>query len=258
MKMDKANIVRNFSRSAHFYDRYADVQKKAAAELLDRLRSKKFDSILEIGCGTGNYCFLLKEKFAQARLKALDISEKMIEVCRDKLKDKKVELMVADGERIDLPEKFDLITSNACFQWFEDLGKALGQYKNMLQKGGLLSFSVFGPLTFRELGASLRSLSKDADVAATRFIDKERLKAMLAAHFSQTQVEEIVYEKEFSSLSDLLKNIKYTGTGGAGLNGQKKAFLGAKKLRDLEAVYLRRFKRIRATYQVFFCRGLKA
>ena len=80
--MNKEIIARNFSRCAYLYDRYADVQKKAALEILGQIQDYSFSKILEIGCGTGNYTLLLREKFKRASITALDISRKMIEVAQ--------------------------------------------------------------------------------------------------------------------------------------------------------------------------------
>ena len=253
--MDKKIIIKNFSRAAGLYDRYADIQKISALELLGRINQNGFHKILEIGCGTGAYTHLLREKFNETQLKAVDISAKMVEVAQNKLKDKKIDFVAADAEHICFDDKFDLITSNACFQWFEDLEKALIKYKNMLNRNGTLSFSVFGPLTFRELDASLKSLFKRTSVGAAYFITKEKLKILLEKNFKEARIEEKRYQERFSQLSDLLKKIKYTGANGAGLNTGN--FFGPQQLKKLETIYLNRFKHIRATYQIFFCQGLK-
>ena len=53
----------------------------------------------------------------------------------------------------------------------------------------------------------------------------------------------------------LLKKIKYTGTRGNG--AERKSFWTSKMVNDLEKIYRKRCKDIIATYQVFFCRGVK-
>ena len=83
---DKAKMVRDFSRSAPLYDRYANVQFRVADALLAELRGAR-ESIFEIGCGTGHYTRLLRERYRTARLKACDISARMVEVAREKLRD---------------------------------------------------------------------------------------------------------------------------------------------------------------------------
>src|SRR3990167_3889175 len=132
--MDKKAVIRNFSRYARSYDKYADVQKRAASELLESIREEGFREILEIGCGTGNYTLLLRERFKNASLKAIDISGKMIDVASEKLKDKNIEFIVADAETVDIRGDFDCITSNASFQWFSDLGKTIKKYSAAIKK----------------------------------------------------------------------------------------------------------------------------
>lgn len=253
--MDKETIIKNFSRYAYFYDKYADVQRSAARVLLKEIKEDNFNKILEIGCGTGNYTLLLRKRFSGARLKAIDISGKMIEVASKKLKDSDVEFTIADGQDLDLDEEFGLITSNACFQWFEDLEKPLIKYKSLLKKGGAVSFSIFGPSTFWELGVSLKYLLKGASIDAANFITKEKIEMVLRKNFKKVRIRETKYKEYFSKLKDLLDKIRYSGIRGEGANG--KISFTRKLLNELEGVYLNKFSAIKATYQIFFCMGLK-
>src|SRR3989338_2284992 len=253
--MDKGIIAGNFSRCAYFYDSYADVQRRAALEILGGIEARSFSKVLEIGCGTGNYNFLLREKFRKARITALDISDKMVEVAQGKLKDKDIEFIVADGESVNFPdEEFDLITSNACFQWFENLEAALEKYRGLLKKNGLISFSIFGPLTFWELNASLESLLQNTAIAANNFIDKAQINKILKRNFKEFNLKELRYQESFTSLLGLLHKIKYTGKEETAQ--AVKISLGQRYLKKLEEVYLNKFHRIEATYQIFFCQGL--
>lgn len=251
--MDKKTMVRNFSRHAYVYDRYSDVQRESAFELLGRIKKSRFNSIMEVGCGTGNYTLLLREKFKKARIKAVDISDKMIEVAEDKLRNKGIEFMVADAENMDLNEEFDLITSNACFQWFEYLERALLRYRALLGKSGVILFSTFGPFTFRELNFALRSVLKDSSVAADDFIQAGKAERILRDNFKEVKIKEMRYEESFASLADLLNKIKYTGVRGNGL-GSSISF-DRRALKEIEQAYLDKFRGIKATYQIFFCQG---
>ena len=251
--MDKKTIARNFSRYAHAYDQYADAQRMAGLELLNWLKRGRYSSILELGCGTGNYTLLLKSKFRGAEIKAVDISDKMIEVAAKKIQDENIEFMVSDAEKLNLVREFDLITSNACFHWFGDLEKALLRYKDLLRKDGIILFSLFGPLTFWELNSSLGSVLKDTSIAAAGFISAEKAKRILCDNFKDAEIKEIEYEESFVSLIDLLNKIKYTGVRGNGLGNKFSFNRGA--LKKIEKVYLNKFRRIKVTYQIFFCRG---
>jgi malonyl-CoA O-methyltransferase len=254
--MNKEIIIRDFSRCASTYDRYADVQRHSGIELLGLIERDGIRKILEIGCGTGNYTLLLTGKFRDAEFKAIDISGKMIEVAAKKLKNKNIEFITADAERFEPKGEFDLITSNACFQWFEDLEGALAKYKTMLRKDGAIFFSIFGSLTFRELNTALRDVVKDASTGIDGFIAKEKIETILKQNFREVKVKEARYEESFACLNDLLRKIKYSGIRRKGFGAR--TFFSRQLLSRLEASYLNRFKRIKATYQVFFCQGKKS
>lgn len=253
--MDKEILIKNFSRYARLYDNYADVQKKAAAELLARIKGNGFTEILELGCGIGNYTEILRKKFKDAKIKALDICPQMLKIAQEKLKDKEVEFILADAEAISLKGNFELITSNACFQWFGDLDATLAKYKNLLKSAGTITFSAFGPQTFQELSGALKYLLKDALIEADKFKTLDELRNILHKNFTAVKMEEIRYTEIFSSLKDLLIKIKYTGVRGNGMGN--KIYFSRTLLKRLEETYLNKFKQIKATYQVFFCRGKK-
>lgn len=251
--MDKDTIIRNFSRYARSYDKYADIQKRVASELLGLMREDGFRRILEIGCGTGNYTLLLREKFKNASLKAIDISGKMIDVASEKLKDKSIEFIVADAETIDIGGDFDCITSNASFQWFSDLENTIKRYSVALKEDGIILFSIFGPATFKELNSSLKHVLKDPSMVADGFMNKEEIEGLLRENFESVRIKEAVYEESFPHLKDLLHKIKFSGVRGNGINGG--AIFTPRLLKGLEKAYLDKFKRISATYQVFYCEG---
>lgn len=252
--MDKEIITRNFSRCAYFYDKYADVQKRVALEMLSGIRGRNFSKVLEIGCGTGNYTMLLREEFKKAKILALDISGKMVEFAREKLKDKHIDFLVSDGESPAIPAgSYDLITSNACFQWFIDLGATLRIYKNLLKKNGLISFSIFGPLTFWELSVSLGSTMENASIAANNFINKNKIEKIICNNFKGAAIKEMIYGETFTNIMELLNKIKYTGIRGD-VPGNK-IYMGAKYFKKLEDVYLNKFQQIKVTYQIYFCQG---
>lgn len=253
--MGKLKITSNFSRYADLYDKYADVQNKAAAKLLSSLKSSKFLKILELGCGTGNYTLMLRERFKDASIKAWDISDEMIKVAKGKLKDKSIEFIVADAERVIATKEFDLITSNACFQWLNNLDQVLQGYAKSLCTEGTVCFSIFGPQTFYELNTVLKATVKDSPVAADYFCNRDKLKVMLEDNFKSVKIDEGRYRERFGNLKGLLEKIKYSGVRGNGLS--KKVYFSRGLFEQLEKSYLDKFQGIYATYQVFFCRGEK-
>lgn len=261
--ISKDIITKNFSQCANYYDNYADIQNFCALKLIEKAGDNNFLKILEIGCGTGNYTKLLVDKFPEAQIKAIDISKEMLLVAKKKLGDRDIKLVSCDGEAIDLRGHFDLITSNSCFQWFDDLGKTLHRYKELLSvRGGIILFSISGPLTFWELDKSLKkALGNNKGIVAGNFIKRQEIEKVLKRSFKKINIEEKTIKKRYSSLIDLLKTIKYTGTRGDHI---VKRVWTPNLISKIESIYREDFshsiahqKSIIATYQFFFCKATR-
>lgn len=254
--INKETIKRNFSRYAHCYDRYAAIQNRCAQQLISKVTKRCFAKILDIGCGTGNFTSILRDSFPLAEIKAIDISPQMIKVAKQKLKGKKVEFIAADAETFDFKEKFDLISSNAAFQWFQDLKATCRRYASILSQGGCILFSTFGPRTFFELNKSLSDFyGKDLPLSAAGFPSAAEINAILSDSFYGVTLEEVVYKEKYASLSDLLNNIKYCGSRGNGYAAGK--FWLPAAMRQIEKLYRKNFNDIEATYQIFFCEAVR-
>ena len=246
----------NILKDKHLYDEYANIQRAAASSLIKEAYAGSVARILEIGCGTGNYTRFLLEKFNKASIVAVDKSKKMVEIARKKLEGENLEFIVADAEGLDLEGKFDLITSNAAFQWLKDFECAMLNYKNALTEEGVISFSVFGPATFWELGHSLKAvLGSHIKIGAADFLKKYEIEMTMNRYFKAVTVKEEVVKETFNSLTELLNKIRCTGAWGSAMKNillwKRDAF------KKTEEVYKSNFGKIEASYQIFFCRGIK-
>jgi malonyl-CoA O-methyltransferase len=162
---------------------------------------------------------------------------------------------VRDAEDATFSEKFSLITSNAALQWFEDLREAIVRQAEMLEPGGRIYFSIFGPRTFEELSNAWAACWPSSTLPSVGFLPLEGIAKILQRCFLVSQTREEIYQEIFPTLKDLLRKIKYTGVRGPVLNGQGVLWPG--KLKAIEQAYLERYKQIIVTYQVFFCQGAK-
>jgi malonyl-CoA O-methyltransferase len=165
--IDKSLVQKHFDLRASGYDQYANVQLYMAARLLQILdqqinasqdKSKPLH-ILEIGCGTGLLTQKICEKFPQAQLTVMDISSTMLDVLYDKLSvyTSRLNRLHADAEKhcFDSSQCFDMILSNATFQWFNDPTHSVARYIQHLRPQGWLAFATFAPLTFTEFHESM-------------------------------------------------------------------------------------------------------
>ncbi|MFH1877762.1 MAG: malonyl-ACP O-methyltransferase BioC [Candidatus Omnitrophota bacterium] len=251
--MDKNKVKENFSRYAGSYDKYASIQKIAAKKLAEEFNGSNFRTILEIGCGTGLYTGLLREKFGNAEITAVDISPDMVGTARKKMKSADISFIVCDAEKLTPGRKFDLVTSNASLQWVQNPPRLFKKIASMLTTRGEFHFSMYGPDTFNELKEVLGvHYGRRKWLSSAMFADLEETKSSLNKVFTKVNAEETYIKEDFFSLMDFLKSIKHTGTRGEGLGSA--FFLGKYAINEMEKTYIRRFGKITATHHIYFCR----
>lgn len=215
----KQIISRKFSRAAESYDSFSHVQKKSAGRLANSFpESFSPATALEIGCGTGNYTLLLRQAFPEAEIWAIDFSQAMVKFAQSKLTpDSKLHFLCADGEEYLAARKasFDLITSNATLQWFDDLESAFRHAAAMLSAGGHFHISLFGPKTLSELGSAFEdALQVRMELPASFFSSLDMIRSSAEKYFSEVLCEEQSISRRYDSLPDLLRHIQKTGAGG--------------------------------------------
>ena len=253
----KARLTQSFSRAAPTYDTYADVQPEVAACLMARLNNRKYQKILEIGCGTGFYTLMLARKFVNSHILAVDISPVMIARARIKFAEySRVHLEKADGEYLPafISGPFDLITASGALHWFEDLERTIQQYCRILFPSGSLVFALFGPDTLFELNRTLRYVfGNRVCLPVSSFPGETILLDFLSRAFDEWEVKELSLSRTYPDLLSLLRSLKYTGVAPRIATGP---FVRSRsRLLEIEKSYKKHFGAIRATYQVFICEG---
>lgn len=235
------------------YDDYAHAQRLAAQDLLLFTGSVTPNMILEPGCGTGLYSRILLEAFPKASILAVDLSETKIKTAQRKITSPAIRFEAADAE--ELPRSpYDLISSNATFQWFRQLPRTVARFASMLTKQGVLSFSFFGPGTYGELDDAIAEVFHGrARVTASGFAGHDVLSSAMAACFPRWNIEEKTYSQVFPSLYELLRSIKFTETRGVP-HGSRISWTRGTFAR-VEEAYLKKWGSIQASYQVYLCRG---
>lgn len=121
-------------------------------------RNYAHESILDIATGTGDFAIELA-KLSPAKITGIDIAEKMLEIGREKVRQKglsnKIELMEADSENLPFPDnKYDLATSAFGVRNFENLNKGLSEIYRVLKPGGrilILEASEPSNIPFKKL-----------------------------------------------------------------------------------------------------------
>ena len=166
LALDKQAIRRRFERAAAYYDTFSVVQREMAVRLVGAVQGEPV-SILELGCGTGYLTALLRRRFPEAEIEAVDFAPAMIERARERVPDAR--FLVCDIEELELePERYDLIVSSATVQWLTEPERTFARLAAALRSPGELQLSTFGPRTFWELDEVLGELGCERGLSLSR------------------------------------------------------------------------------------------
>ncbi len=138
-------------------NRTRDLDEQVARATLSQ---ERFNSILELGCGTGKNTTMLAG--IGAHVIAVDFSEAMIEKARQKSTLNNVRFIVSDiTERWPIAEgSVDLVTCNLVLEHVENLGFIFREAARVLTTGGRLFVSELHP--FRQYQGVVARFERDA------------------------------------------------------------------------------------------------
>ncbi len=158
----------------------------------------------------------------------------------------------ADAQKLPVQSAcLDVLYSNLCIQWCENLTELFAEWRRVMKPGALLLFSSFGPDTLHELRSAWAAV--DAGAHVNPFFDMHTVgDALLAAGFRDPVLETDRFSLSYSSPSSLLQELKAIGASNA-LQNRKPGLGGRSALSAMQNAYPRRADgSITATYEVVY------
>lgn len=203
--INKKRVRDRFEKALATYDAHAHVQHTMAKKLANFVTAQcgtHFPHVYEIGCGTGLLTAYINNSCTWKTYTANDLAPE----CRNYIENINKNITFTDGdiENISLPEKrFNLIISNATFQWIEDMPALLEKMQVACAPDGLIAFATFTHGTAREI--------KEAAGISLHYPKSSEIQEMCARYGTlQVSHHEFLYQS-FESPHQMITHFKRTG-----------------------------------------------
>ncbi|HJW46387.1 MAG TPA: malonyl-ACP O-methyltransferase BioC [Lysobacter sp.] len=267
---DRRQVRRAFSRAAHHYDDAAALQREVAARLLDSLdyydeRAQRAAAdgnprtpgvVLDVGCGPGHAAVAMQKRWPKAQVYALDLALPMLRETRHNAGGwrpfkQRPQVVCADARALPLADGcIDVLFSNLCLQWIEDLPAVFAGFRRVLKPDGLMVLSTFGPDTLWELrdafahADSAPHVSPFASIA--QFGD-----ALIAAGFKDPVLDRDEFRLQHATLAELMRELRTLGATNA-LTTRRRSLTGRARFARAAQAYeaLRHDGKLPATWEV--------
>lgn len=235
MQLNTKSIKSRFEKSMDKYDENAIVQYDMAKNIVGELIkiNNNFESILELGSGTGNLTRKIANNIKFNTYTANDLVEKSKNYITKIIPN--AEFIHGNSLKINANEHFDLIISNAMFQWFSNLDEILAKCKKMLTSDGILAFSTFGSENFKEI--------KELSGLSLKYLSVSEIKNILQENFETKFITEYKKTLEFKNPLELLAHMKNTG-----VNSLSAKPWTVKEIKAFCEKYLEKYDSVKLTY----------
>lgn len=223
---DKFLLEQRFNKSLSTYKDNAIVQNYMAKKLLNMIEKKKYCDVFEFGCG----CGLLTNEFFKNFQCGNYLANDIVQSCSEYLSkiSQKIVFNCCDIEKMKLDRNFDLIISNATFQWLQNPKTTVENFIAHLKPNGTLAFTTFGINNFKEL----KKLGYGID-----YLKIKDLENLFKDYKKNLIIKEEIKTLYFKTPYDVLKHIKFSG-----VNAVSKISLTKSKLNDFSSGYNKYFK----------------
>lgn len=258
---EKRAVRRAFERAALAYDRHAVLQREVGGRLAQHLDPIRLAprTVVDLGCGTGEAFAELARRFPAAQVVGIDLARGMLEAARARtpawrrwLRARSPRLVCADAERLPLATgSAQLAWSNLALQWCRPEA-VFAEVARVLEPGGLIMFSTFGPDTLKELRAAFAAVDDHQHV--NPFVDMHDLgDALVHAGLAEPVMEMEVLTLEYASVEAVARDLQAIGARNA-LPNRPRGLSGRGRWQRMVAAYERerRGAVLPATYEVIY------
>ncbi len=248
---DYRQIRRAFSRAAESYADNAALHREIGsrlAESLDYLDDPALGLpppgvVVDLGVGPGHMAAQFQRRWPKARVLALDVAPGMLAQVRGRAGGFRLNPftprpvpLVADARALPLADRsVDVLYSNLCLQWVEDLPAVFAGLRRGLKPGGLLLVSTFGMDTLIELRQAFAEADDAPHVSPFTAIGPFG-DALIAAGFKDPVLDRDEFHVGHADLPSLMRQLRGLGETNA-LMDRRRTLTGRQRFARASQAY---------------------
>ena len=215
----KNKIKQSFEKGANFYDALNDIQNKSLNELIkfmeitipNQFLVNKSIKVLDLGCGTSELTKKLSNKYSFLNCKLLDISTKMINISKQKLKKFNFNYQTQDFDTFQKFGFFDLIYSNMSLHWSANFSKLVNRIISDMKPKSFFCFSFPNSKSFKNF---INELSKkDIQLIMNNLPSKNCFQQIYELRWVKIKTKETIIKKKILSPLSFLRELRLMGAG---------------------------------------------
>ena len=201
----------------NLYRRFEGERTRPAMDLLSRVGIDDPKRVVDLGCGPGNSTEILRARYRDAAIVAVDNSPAMVDAGRVRVPSATFELGDAGAWSPEQP--VDLMFANAVFHWLPDHASLLPRLATRIAPGGCLAFQVPDNLSepshllMREAAVAIGK----ADIVPAAEAERATIGtfddywAWLAPHFAHVELWRTTYVHPLESHDAVVTWLEATG-----------------------------------------------
>jgi len=267
--LDRAAARRWFERAAPGADDPVarEVERRMAARLA--LVRHVPGRIVDVGCGEGASVGPLRARYPDAEVVCADFAGALLARARRApslaarvraaFGASRARVVRADMDALPLATgACGLVWSNLALAWSPDPAATLREWHRVLEVGGLLMFTSYGPDTLKELRSAFAAA--DAAPHVHPFVDMHDLgDALVASGFADPVMDIDLLTVTYARLEDLCRDLRATGQRNAHAR-RRRSLGGTARWARMRAAYatLARDGRVPATFEIVYGHAWKA
>ncbi|MFH1604433.1 MAG: methyltransferase domain-containing protein, partial [Pseudomonadota bacterium] len=122
------------------YLRFAGQRLRPALDLIERVPLERPQTVIDLGCGTGNVTRILRSRWQNARIIGVDGSPQMLAEARKE--DTGIAWEQSDLATWGPATKYDVVFSNAALHWLDDHPSLFARLAGNIAAGGVLAIQM--------------------------------------------------------------------------------------------------------------------